>query len=257
MTNADSRATGGGSEGKPAILAIDTATEACSAAVLSPNGRVCTRCEEPGRGHAERILTLVEAVLADSQLTLAGLDAIAFGRGPGAFTGVRLAASVAQGLAFAQGLPVIPVSDLRAVAQRALDAAPEARSILVCTDARMQEVYWGCFRRGAHGLAEPVPRTTEPDEHVSAPGQVELPAPLEEPVHGAGRGFAAYPQLEAAVGRRLRAIQVDLLPRAEEIARLAASDFAAGLALEAERAVPVYLRDDVARPPARRPPSRD
>ena len=248
------------------ILAVDTATEACSAALLCVPDRVYRRYEEPGRGHAERILVLVDAVLAESGLTLGALDAIAFGRGPGSFTGVRLAASVVQGLAFAQGLPVVPVSDLRALAQRALDAAPEARSVLVCADARMREVYWGCFRRGAQALAEAVPGPAErparagpsgETERVSSPDAVELPPTLEEPVHGAGRGFMAYPQLEARLGRRLGAIHADLLPRAEEITRLAAADFAAGLAIEAEDALPIYLRDEVARPPAGRGASRD
>ncbi|MGH8220212.1 MAG: tRNA (adenosine(37)-N6)-threonylcarbamoyltransferase complex dimerization subunit type 1 TsaB [Steroidobacteraceae bacterium] len=242
-------------EGEPTvrILAIDTATEACSAAVLDSFDRLFGRYEEPGRGHAERILALIDAVLAESQLTLAGLDAIAFGRGPGGFTGARLAASIAQGLAFAQGLPVVPVSDLRALAQRALDVAPEARSILACADARMREVYWGCFRRGTRGLAEPFAS----GEHVSPPDAVELVEGLEEPIHGVGRGFMAYAQLEAKLGGRLGAIHDELLPRAAEIARLAAADFAAGLAVEAERALPVYLRDEVARPPAGSPASRD
>jgi tRNA threonylcarbamoyladenosine biosynthesis protein TsaB len=235
------------------ILALDTATEACSAAVLSASGRLFSRYEEPGRGHAERILALIDAVLAESHLTLAALDAIAFGRGPGGFTGVRLAASIAQGLAFGQGLPVVPVSDLRALAQRALDAAPAAGSVLVCADARMREVYWGCFRRGARGLAEPAPDA----EHVGAPDTVELAHDLERPIYGVGRGFKAYPQLEAKLGGRLEAIHADLLPRAQEIARLAASDFAAGLAVGAERALPVYLRDEVAQPPAGGAASRD
>jgi tRNA threonylcarbamoyladenosine biosynthesis protein TsaB len=237
------------------ILAVDTATEACSAAVLSAPARLFGRYEEPGRGHAERILALIDAVLTESQLTLAQIDAIAFGRGPGAFTGVRLAASIAQGLAFARGLPVVPVSNLRALAQHALDAAPEARSILACADARMREVYWGCFRRGTQGLAESAPGALE--ERLSAPEAVDLPASLEAPVHGAGRGFVAYPQLEARLVGRLGTIHANLLPRAQEIARLAAADFAAGLTVEAEGAIPTYIRDEVARPPAAGPASRD
>jgi tRNA threonylcarbamoyladenosine biosynthesis protein TsaB len=130
----------------------------------------------------------------------------------------------------------------------------------------MREVYWGCFRRGAQALAEAVPGPAErltragpsgDTERVSPPDAVELHPILEEPVHGAGRGFMAYPQLEARLGRRLGVIHSDLLPRAEEIARLAAADFAAGLAIEAEDALPIYLRDEVARPPAGRGASRD
>lgn len=238
------------------ILAVDTATEACSAAVLcalpQEPVRLVSRYEEPGREHAERILAMVDAVLAEAQVPLSGLDAIAFGRGPGGFTGVRLAASVAQGLSCGAELPVVPVSDLRAVAQRALDVAADAQAILVCADARMREVYWACFRRGAQGLAEIYPGQAE---RVSAPEAVELPGALEPsrsadgPVHGAGRGFAAYPQLEARLGGRLAAIRGDLLPRADEIARLAAVDLAAGLAVAPHEAIPIYLRDNVARPP--------
>lgn len=247
------------------ILALDTATEACSAALLcidavepaagrserlgpaaSESVRLFSRYEEPGRGHAERILLMVDAVLAEAGLPLAGLDAIAFGRGPGGFTGVRLAASVAQGLAFGAGLPVVPISDLRALAQRALDVAAEARSVLVCADARMREVYWCCFRRGAAGLAETAPGAAE---RVGAPDSVELPAALPGPIHGAGRGFLAYPPLAARVGGLLAAVHAELLPRAHEIARLAAADFAAGHTVAPQDAIPVYLRDDVARPP--------
>ncbi|HXS29030.1 MAG TPA: tRNA (adenosine(37)-N6)-threonylcarbamoyltransferase complex dimerization subunit type 1 TsaB [Steroidobacteraceae bacterium] len=250
------------------ILAVDTATEACSAALLCGPDCAFSRYEEPGRGHAERILMLVDEILAESRLTLAALDAIAFGRGPGGFTGVRLATSVAQGLAFGAGLPVVPVSDLRALAQRAFDSAPQARSLIVCADARMREVYWGCFRRNEQGLAEPVSGSAEwgdaeraaeraDAEHVSAPDRVALAAGLDEPIHGVGRGFTAYPQLEAKLGPRLRAVHADLLPRALEIARLGAADFAAGIAVDPTRAIPIYLRDEVARPPAGRLASRD
>lgn len=232
------------------ILAIDTATEACSTAISRGSGEVVSRYEEPGRGHAERILAMVDAVLGEARLALGDLDAIAFGRGPGGFTGVRLAASVAQGLAFAARLPVVPVSDLRAVAQRALDGAPDARTVLVCADARMREVYSGCFRRGPHGLAEPYPG--EP-ERVGSPDTVDLPHDAEPPVHGAGRGFLAYPQLPSRLEGRLVAIEGDLFPRATEMARLAEAAYAAGEAVAAPEAAPVYLRDDVARPPPSRP----
>src|SRR5215471_20739137 len=132
------------------ILALDTATEGCSAALLV-DGDVRVRELELARGHAERILGLVDELLAEGGITLQALDAIAFGRGPGGFTGVRLAASVTQGLAFGAGLPVVPVSDLLAVAQRA-SLVTTARHILVCNDARMHEVYWGYFQRSAAGL---------------------------------------------------------------------------------------------------------
>jgi len=227
------------------ILALDTATEACSAAVLTSHGGA-SRYVEVGRGHSERILTMIDAVLAEASVSLGDLDAIAFGRGPGSFTGVRLAASVAQGLAFGAGLGVVPVSSLRALAQRALDVA-HAASVLVCADARMKEVYWAFYRRGRGGLAEPA----EALERVSAPERVEPPAGAGDPVHGAGRGFLAYPQLAARLERRLEAVHGDLLPRADEIAKLAWVEVAAGHVLAPDAALPTYLRDNVAHLPSR------
>ncbi len=228
------------------ILALDTATEACSAAALTPAG-LASRYLELDRGHSEHILAMVDAVLSEAGLALADLDAVAFGRGPGAFTGARLAASVAQGLAFGAGLRVVPVSDLRALAQRALDAAPSARSVVACADARMKEVYWACYRRGAGGLAEPCGE----DERVGAPETVSLPGEMTPPVHGVGRGFLTYPQLAARLAGELAALHADLLPRADEVARLAAVELAAGRSVAAEDALPTYLRNDVARPASR------
>lgn len=227
------------------ILALDTATEACSAAVLTPE-RIVSRYLETDRGHAERILEMVDAVLAEAGVGLCDVDAVAFGRGPGAFTGCRLAASVAQGLAFGAGRRVVPVSDLRALAQRALDQAQDARSVLVCTDARMHEVYWACFRRDAQGCAEPCQ-----DERVAAPQAVVLDRDTVTPIHGVGRGFRAYPALAERLGGQLAAIHEDWLPRAEEIARLGRVEAAAGRTLAAEEARPTYLRNDVTRPPSR------
>ncbi|HYM28631.1 MAG TPA: tRNA (adenosine(37)-N6)-threonylcarbamoyltransferase complex dimerization subunit type 1 TsaB [Steroidobacteraceae bacterium] len=225
------------------ILALDTATENCSVALLI-DGRLSTREERLPRGHAERLLPMVDELLRQSGTALRGLDAIAYGRGPGAFTGVRLAASVTQGLAFGAGLPVVPVSDLRAVAQRAFDTAPGAH-VLVCSDARMQEVYWACFERAADGLAAPAGA-----ERVSPPAQVALPAGWPDGTPGAGSGFAAYPELVRALAGRVRPWSETLLPRAAEIARLAQPEVVAGRVLPADQAVPVYLRDEVARPPA-------
>ena len=152
------------------------------------------------------------------------LDAIAFGRGPGAFTGVRLAASVAQGLAFGAGLPVVPrLGSAGAGAAGCLRPMAHALRVLVCTDARMREVYWGCFERGAGACQLPVA-----DEHVGAPDRAcgcRRPGTATARRHlGRGRGFAAYPQLRELLWRvRLAALRGDLLPRAREIARLAAA----------------------------------
>jgi tRNA threonylcarbamoyladenosine biosynthesis protein TsaB len=224
------------------LLAIDTATEGCSAALLLPD-RLLERFEELDRGHAERILGMVDELLAEGGIELGELDAIAFGRGPGAFTGVRLAAAVTQGLAYGVGLPVVPVSDLRAVAQQVLDAAASAGAVLVCNDARMKEVYWGCFARGSDGLAEEISA-----ERVDAPDSVDLPRALSVETHGAGRGFRAYPGLAERFAGRLVAVHAQLLPRAREIVRIAEIERRAGRTVSPEQALPVYLRDDVARP---------
>ena len=224
------------------LLALDTATECCSAALLI-EGRLLTREIELARGHAERILPMIDELLGESGTGLRQLQAIAFGRGPGSFTGVRLAASIAQGLAFGSGLGVVAISDLSAVAQRVFAEDGGVTRALVCNDARMKEVYWGCFERGSDGLA-----LARGPERVGPPESVELP-PSWSDVAGLGRGFAAYPALRALAGVAVRGDWDRLLPRAAEVARLAAPELAAGRLLAPEAAVPVYLRDDVVRPP--------
>jgi tRNA threonylcarbamoyladenosine biosynthesis protein TsaB len=227
------------------ILALDTATENCSAALLIDK-ELHTREERLERGHAERILPMVDELLRSARLKLGELTAIAFGRGPGSFTGVRLAASVAQGLAFGAQLRVVPVSDLRALAQRALELPGVSARVLVCSDARMREVYWGCFERGPDGLAAEVT-----PERVGLPATVKLPVAWQggPAPSGAGTGFSAYAQLESRLGPALSAIHPELLPRAGEVARLASVEALNGRLLEPEQALPVYLRDDVVQSP--------
>lgn len=221
------------------ILALDTATENCSAALLLGT-RLLTREAEFARGHAEHILPMIDALLAEAGLGLGELTAIAFGRGPGSFTGVRLAASLAQGLSFGANLSVVPVSNLQALAQRGFDLDPSIERVLVCTDARMQEVYWGCFER-RDGFAAPAG-----PEQVGPPESVRLAAGAQ--AAGLGRGFGAYPRLRELPGVTVRASWERLLPRSAEIARLAAREADAGGLLAPEAALPVYLRDNVARP---------
>lgn len=251
------------------ILALDTSTEACSAAlhVGSRLGTVLVRYQEAPRAHAELILPMVDALLDEAGLTLKELTAIAFGRGPGSFTGVRLAASVVQGLAFGARVGVVPVSTLQAVAHRAfLRAAecdgPTPTHVLVCNDARMDEVYTAAFARGARreGVAAPVtlgPVALGP-EAVQAPDRVTVPAVAGEVRWiGAGRGFRAYAPLarwRAEAGGPLTAVFEDLLPSAEDVLALAIPEVAAGRVLPASAAVPVYVRDDVAKVPGGRAP---
>jgi len=231
------------------ILAIDTATESCSAALLLDK-RLLQREQLLERGAAETILPMVEELLTEAGVRLSMLSAIAFGRGPGAFTGVRLAASVTQGLAFGAGLKVVGVSDLQALAQRVLDEAGGIERVLVCTDARMHEVYCGCFERTADGFARPLG-----EERVTPPKDVSLPPPwAARPgaapgrIAGVGSGFTVYPRLREEL--QLDAIFEGLLPRAAEVARLAVREVTAGRIFSAEQALPVYLRDDVTRSPS-------
>jgi tRNA threonylcarbamoyladenosine biosynthesis protein TsaB len=223
------------------VLAIDTATENCSAALLI-DGSVQSREIEMERGHAERILGMVDDLLSGAHLTLKDLDAIAFGRGPGSFTGVRLAVTVTQGLAFGAGLGVVPISDLKAVAQRAFRHDATLTRVLVCNDARMSEVYWACFERGGDGLAR-----LEGEERVSKPSDVKLP-PTWSTATPAGRGFIAYADaLRAAVPTAVVLPDLlHLLPHATDIALLSAPDVAAGRLVPPEAATPIYLRDNVA-----------
>jgi tRNA threonylcarbamoyladenosine biosynthesis protein TsaB len=226
------------------LLALDTATENCSAALLI-DGTLLFREVETERGHAERILPMIDELLSQAGLSLTGLDAIAFGRGPGSFTGVRLAATVTQGLAFGANLGVIPISDLQAVAQRAFATAPTLTRALVCNDARMSEVYWGCYERGEGDRAR-----LEGEEHVGKPSEVKLPSGWSTAA-AVGRGFIAYADDLRHVVPQEPAAPVDnslvhFLPHAREIAQLAVPELAAGRLLPPDAAVPIYLRDNVA-----------
>lgn len=219
------------------ILAIDTAMEACSAALLS-DGVLRERYAVCPREHNERILPMVDELLAESGLAIGDIELLAFGRGPGAFTGVRIAVGVVQGLALSNDIPVIGVSDLAAIALRA-GKAHQANQVLVLTDARMGEVYAGRFL--VHGDC------VEPDgpEIVSAPDAVA--APSRTGWLAAGSGWNAYRDSLSHLGDFIVGFEPDCLPRASEIAKLAAGR-PAGEATAASMAAPVYLRDRVAEP---------
>jgi tRNA threonylcarbamoyladenosine biosynthesis protein TsaB len=232
------------------VLAIDTATEACSAALLLPGDRVAARFELTERSHADLILPMIDEVLREAGLKLQELDGLAFGRGPGGFTGLRVAAGVIQGLAYGANLLVAPVSSLAALAypllydSSDLCGAPQG-PVLVCNDARMQEVYWGCFARDSSNCGEP--RVLN-GEHVTPAASVVVPA---EVVRFAGNAFAREPQLRARLEASGLVFHEDRYPRAESVARIGAAILREGRGVTAEHAVPVYVRNDVARPATR------
>ncbi len=216
------------------LLAFETSTEACSVAVYV-DGRVLERFEIAPRRHTELALPWAQALLAEAGVARSQLDAVAVGRGPGAFTGVRLAIAIAQGIALGLDLPVIPVSTLAALAMR---AGGERR--LAAIDARMGEVYLGAFAREADGGLRALS-----DEVVVAPDAAALPD--GSGWSGAGTGFAAADgALRARFGDRLVALEAAALPHAADVAALAALAFARGEALAPERIEPAYLRNNVA-----------
>ncbi|TDR43122.1 tRNA threonylcarbamoyladenosine biosynthesis protein TsaB [Tahibacter aquaticus] len=217
------------------LLAIETSTEACSVA-LHHAGAVIARSEIAPRRHAELVLPMAEALLAEAGIRRRQLDAIAVGRGPGAFTGVRLAVSIAQGMALGLDLPVIPISSLAALA---LDAPDNGAAILAVIDARMGEVYAASYRHDAGGGLIALD-----EERVCPPERLQLQAQAAWNIIGSG--WASYgrvlaEQLPAPVwsdGARY--------PQAQAVAVLAAAEFAAGRVLPPEQALPLYLRDKVA-----------
>jgi tRNA threonylcarbamoyladenosine biosynthesis protein TsaB len=215
------------------ILALDASTEACSVALWT-DGEVRERFET-GSQHSERILPLVQEILAEGSQALTQLDAIAFGRGPGSFTGLRICAGVVQGLAFGADLPVVPVSSLAALAQ-----GVDAPRVLAAFDARMRQVYWGAYVRNAQGMVELVG-----EEQVLTPMQV--PVPIEAEWVGAGGGWDQYAAvLTARLKNRVAAWRAQCFPHACFVAQLGASSYENGLSLTPEQALPVYLRDNVA-----------
>ena len=217
------------------ILALDTAGNAGSVALLAGT-KVFERVETTPRRHAATLLPMAEACLAEAGLALSALDAVAFGRGPGSFTGLRIATSVAQGIAFGAGLPVLPVSNLAAGAAAAW-RLHRWDKVLVVLDARMEELYAGAFRVGADGL--PV---AAGEELLVAPDA--LAPPGEGVWHGVGSGFAAWPELAGRLG--LAEVDAEVTPLARDLLPLAVASLAAGGAVSAAEALPVYLREQVA-----------
>ena len=236
----------------PRLLAIDTSTEACSVA-LYDGVHLREHVVDAPREHVQRILPMIDAVLAESAWTLRDLDAIAFARGPGSFTGLRICIGVVQGLAYGANLPVVPVSTLAALAQTAVEkqAAVDTQQIrsgsYLCSaiDARMDEIYCGWFRVGDDGLVVAVG-----DERVCKPEALPLldafqskANGLTSACYGVGTGWRygeRLPQFARA------STDADLLPRASAVARLALVEWNNGVRLTAGEAQPVYLRNEVA-----------
>lgn len=221
----------------PTLLALDTATEICSVAVMR-GGRLLERAETVGQRHSECVLPMVDALLAEAGLTLADCDAIAFGAGPGAFTGLRIACGIAQGLAFGVGKPVVGVGNLEALALAAHEAAPSANRILASIDARMKELYWAVYafdEGNPHVVAAPA---------LAAADELGALARRYAPDLVAGNAMQAFADAAGSVG-------CVTLPGARasagSIVRLAVSKFLEGESVPAALAAPLYVRDRVAR----------
>ena len=218
------------------LLAIDTSTESCSAALLCGE-RVFERSELAPRRQAEIILPMIESLLGEAGISRRQLDGIAVGRGPGAFTGVRLAISVAQGLALGLDIPVVPVSSLAALA---LDAPVDDAAVLAVIDARMGEVYAGTFRRTADGKMEALSA-----ESVGPASRLIVPQSKQWNVIGTGWD-AYHDALSARLPGAPRWAHGASYPQARAVVQLALPQFAAGRGVAPEFALPVYLRDKVA-----------
>lgn len=221
------------------LLALDTATEACSVALLH-DGKVWSHYEVIPRLHAQRLLPMIKDLLAEAGIALSAIDAIAFGRGPGAFTGVRIAIGVVQGLAFALERPVLPVSNLAVLAQRAF-REHGARQVAAAIDARMDEVYWGCYRETAGEMRLVGAEAVLPPEHAG------LPADSTDDWFGAGTGWGYADRIAV----KLAGQDAGMLPHAQDLLTLATFAWQRGEAIVADDAQPVYLRDKVATPKAR------
>lgn len=219
--------------GQMRILAIESSSNVCSVA-LACGGAIAERRSGERAVHSEVVLGFVHELLAEAGIAVGRLDALAFGAGPGGFTGLRLACGIAQGLAFGAGLPVVAVGSLDALAL----AACRSR-VYACVDARMNEVYCGAYE-----LAADLPQCVL-GPAVADPRRV--PQPPDGSWHGCGSGFAAHGEtLAAALGGCLAAVDATVIPTAAAVARIALRRYALGEAVDAALAAPLYVRDKVA-----------
>jgi len=211
------------------FAAIETSTEWCSVALWT-DGEIAGLERRAEHRHSELALPMLERLMRRAGLAAAQLDAVAFGAGPGAFTGLRIACGLAQGLAFARGLPVLGVSTLEALAQES-----GAARVAACLDARMRQVYYAALEKSGAGWREVVP--------VQCVAPQLAPAPPGEGWAGCGSGFAAYPGL---LKNGVSIVKSELHPTAVAVAELAAPRLARGEGVDAALAAPVYVREKVA-----------
>lgn len=220
------------------ILAIDTATENCSVALLA-NDQVISRSAVAPRDHTKKVLPMVDEVLKEAGLTLQELDALAFGRGPGSFTGVRIGIGIAQGLAFGADLPMIGVSTLAAMAQGS-HRLHGVTNVAVAIDARMSEVYWARYSRQDNGEWVGID-----EECVIPPARLTEEAQADDKMWTtAGTGWDAYQEVLADLPFNLTNGEV-LYPDSQDIVILAEQEFKKGNTVPVEDSSPVYLRDNV------------
>ncbi len=225
------------------ILAVDTATEACSAAIYI-DGEIQERFKIAPREHTKLLLAMVDDLMAEAELRPQQLDAIAFGRGPGSFTGVRIATGVMQGIAYGADLPVARVSNLAAISQACLQKT-EFETVFTAVDARMDEIYWAVYQRDVDGYAQLVGQ--EKVQPATAVDGLLLKG------FGIGSGWQSYAQiLTARLSEQLLGFDADYLPHSAQIALLGAVAVQRGEIVAVEQAMPVYLRDKVAKTTAER-----
>lgn len=227
------------------LLAVETSTDACSAALLI-DGVVTERFELTPKEHTKLILPMIDSLMADADLRPQQLDALAFSCGPGSFTGVRIATGVIHGIAFGADLPVVPVSTLAAVAQNYFDQSKPTENIaFTAIDARIGEIFWGVYKKDEAGLAQLIGK-----EAVTLASDVDFP---DVKGVGVGSGWGVYAlELSHRLGSRVLSYEFEHYPRASAIVRLGLRDFNKGLAVPVELAMPVYLRDKVAQTEAER-----
>jgi tRNA threonylcarbamoyladenosine biosynthesis protein TsaB len=229
------------------LLALHTSSISCSVAVKIDDA-IIERYEEQPREHTRLLLPMIKAVLQESGLGLPELDAIVLGNGPGSFIGMRIAASVAQGLAYGSGLNIIPVSSLGAVAAQVL-AESDAAEVVVTQDAHMNEVYLGIFARGPDDLPTPlIPERLQSQESI-----LELSKASAGQRIAAGAGWQRYPELLANNIDTLGTVSQRLHPRARHLLGLGVQSLGAGSSIGPAELVPAYLRQKVAEKPAPKP----